>query len=326
MKNVKRMLTLALSVLTLAALPLAGVAADDEPVIAPPKEPQYLAEAVEVTETGKDYLLVKTEDGQSVQLNTGDAWFVDNAAGTPVDAGSVKAGDHVFCYTSRATTMSLPPQRAAVCVLTNVGESTPATLLTVESSTAEKDCMVLDCGDVILRVPFEARVTPLMSRERLTATDLVKGTVLLAWYDVTTLSLPAQATTDRVVVLEKAEQSVPTEQTEKTVTVKTQTAGETVCLPLREAAEGLGFTVEWNAAERSVHLTDGTIQSTVSIGTDSYYYATAIPGAVGMSAPSELGCAPFIDAQGRTVVPAAFFELLGAQCQLGDGEAVLTYA
>ena len=321
MKHVKRMLTFALSVLTLAALPIAGAAADDEPVIAPAKEPQYLAGAVEVTETGKDYLLVKTGDGQSVQLNTGDAWFVDNAAGTPVDAGSVKAGDHVFCYTSRAATKSLPPQRAAVCVLTNVGESTPAALLTVENSIAGKDCMELDCGDVILRVPLEARVTPLMSRERLTATDLVRGTVLLAWYDVTTLSLPAQVTADRVVVLEQAE---PAEPTEKTVTVKTRTVGETVCLPLRETAEGLGFTVEWNAAERSVHLTNGAIQSTVSIGIDSYYYVTAIPGMVGMIAPSELGCAPFIDAQSRTIVPAAFFELLGAQCRLGDGEAVLT--
>ena len=322
MKNMKRVFALALSVLTMAALPVTGMAADDELIAPAPTNLQYQAETVEVTKIGENSLQGKTADGQSIQLDTGDAWFVDNADGTPADADTVKAGDKIYCYSSSADAEQ-PLARTAVCVLTNLGNSVPAKLLTVESSTSETDCVVLDCGDVILRVLSDARVTPLMSRERLTAADLVTGTVLLAWYDVETLSLPAQATTDRVVVLDKAE---PVEQPEKTVTVKTQTVDETVCVPLREAAEALGFTVEWNAAERSVHLTNGTIQSTVIIGTNSYFYATAIPGMVGMSAPSAMGCAPFINAQNRTMVPVEFLKLLGAQCQLGDGEATFTCA
>lgn len=316
MKNVKRMLAFALALLTLAALPVAGLAADE--AAKPEQAPEYLAAAAEVTETGTDWLLVKTEEGETVRLNTGDAWFVDNASGTPVDAGSVKAGDRIYCYTSAATTFSLPPQRAAICILTNVGkEDVPGHLLTVKSRTAETSCMALNCGNVILRVPFDAPVVPLRTRERLNATDLTVGTVLLAWYDVMTLSLPAQATADRVVVLDKAVH---------TVTVKTQDAGGVAVVPLRETAEALGFTVEWNAVERSVRMTDGVRQSTVTIGQDSYIYATAIPGMVGMTAPTSFGCVPAIDAQGRTWVPAAFFELLGAAGEAGSGTITFTYA
>ena len=59
-----------------------------------------------------------------------------------------------------------------------------------------------------------------------------------------------------------------------------------------------------------MHLTNGTVQTTVTIGRDEYFRATALPDADGMSRPEPLGAAPYI-AQSRTWVPAELFGLLG---------------
>ena len=56
-------------------------------------------------------------------------------------------------------------------------------------------------------------------------------------------------------------------------------------VPLRLTAELCGFTVKWNARDRAVHLTNGTVQTTVTIGRDAYFRATALPDADGMSRP-----------------------------------------
>ena len=89
-------------------------------------------------------------------------------------------------------------------------------------------------------------------------------------------------------------------------------------VPLRLTAELCGFTVKWNARDRTVHLTNGTVQTTVTIGRDAYFRATALPDADGMSRPGALGAAPYI-AQSRTWVPAELFGLLGEQIEMrGD--------
>ena len=89
-------------------------------------------------------------------------------------------------------------------------------------------------------------------------------------------------------------------------------------VPLRLTAELCGFTVKWNAKDRAVHLTNGTVQTTVTIGRDEYFRATALPDADGMSRPGALGAAPYI-AQSRTWVPAELFGLLGEQIEMrGD--------
>ena len=89
-------------------------------------------------------------------------------------------------------------------------------------------------------------------------------------------------------------------------------------VPLRLTAELCGFTVKWNARDRTVHLTNGTVQTTVTIGQDEYFRATALPDADGMSRPGALGAAPYI-AQSRTWVPAELFGLLGEQIEMrGD--------
>lgn len=70
-----------------------------------------------------------------------------------------------------------------------------------------------------------------------------------------------------------------------------------------------------------MHLTNGTVQTTVTIGRDEYFRATALPDADGMSRPGALGAAPYI-AQSRTWVPAELFGLLGEYGRDARGRAV----
>ncbi len=80
-----------------------------------------------------------------------------------------------------------------------------------------------------------------------------------------------------------------------------------IMLPLRKVAEKLGFKVEWNDERKAVTLDDGTVNTTVYIGEDTYYMASSI--AIGMSAPTPLGTAPVLK-NSTTYVPAELFNVL----------------
>mgnify|MGYP004586654027 CR=1 FL=1 len=80
-----------------------------------------------------------------------------------------------------------------------------------------------------------------------------------------------------------------------------------IMLPLRKVAEKLGFKVEWNDERKGVTLDDGTVNTTVYIGEDTYYMASSI--AIGMSAPTPLGTAPVLK-NSTTYVPAELFNVL----------------
>lgn len=80
-----------------------------------------------------------------------------------------------------------------------------------------------------------------------------------------------------------------------------------IMVPLRFVAENLGFKVEWNEENQAVRLDDGTVNTMVHIGDDSYYMASST--AIGMSAPTPLGAAPVIKGE-FTYVPADMFNIL----------------
>lgn len=78
---------------------------------------------------------------------------------------------------------------------------------------------------------------------------------------------------------------------------------------LREVSEKLGFTVTWNAKENTIDLDDGEMNTTLTVGVDSYYASSSI--AIGMSAPQSFGTGPLL-IDGKVYVPAEMFcALLG---------------
>ncbi len=83
--------------------------------------------------------------------------------------------------------------------------------------------------------------------------------------------------------------------------------GGNIMVPLRKTAEALSFDVEWNKDNKSAKLDNGSINTTVYIGNDSYYMASST--AIGMSAPTSLGAAPEI-INDVAYVPTDLFEIL----------------
>ena len=83
--------------------------------------------------------------------------------------------------------------------------------------------------------------------------------------------------------------------------------GKNIMIPLRKVAESLGFKVVWDEDKQGVTLDDGEVNTTVYIGTDSYYMASST--AIEMSAPTELGSAPVLK-DSTTYVPVDMFKIL----------------
>lgn len=100
-------------------------------------------------------------------------------------------------------------------------------------------------------------------------------------------------------------------------TVQTKVVKGTEMVPLREVSEKLGFSVTWDAKDDTIYLDDGIMNTTLTVGVDSYYASSS--QAIGMSAPQTLGMGPVL-IEGKTYVPAEMFcALLG-----NEDKAVVT--
>ncbi|KEO83265.1 stalk domain-containing protein [Tumebacillus flagellatus] len=92
---------------------------------------------------------------------------------------------------------------------------------------------------------------------------------------------------------------------------------ESLFVPLRSAAEAMGFTVTWNPGAGSVELSRQAVWTQLTLGRDSYFK--------NKMAPQQLGATPVL-IDDKTYVPLAFFEtILGGQVERGaDGAVKIT--
>ncbi|WP_379156662.1 copper amine oxidase N-terminal domain-containing protein [Paenibacillus sp. sgz5001063] len=84
-------------------------------------------------------------------------------------------------------------------------------------------------------------------------------------------------------------------------------------VPLRAVADGLGFTVAWNAQTKAVELNKGNIFTTVKSGEDRYVINKMY---------TTLGTAPQTN-QGRLYVPASFINKVLRQVITVEGQQIL---
>lgn len=258
------------------------------------------------------------EEAWDLALNLSDETvFLDNAAGTPVSLQDLKEGQAVYVYYSQAMTRSLPPQSAAYAVLTNVGEGTPAKLHVAEQILTGPEGQVTvatDHGGMLVSAVEETKISSLKDKSVVTAQDLKLGTRFFAWYDVVALSYPGQAAAERIVLLPRQEQEeLEISVNGKILDVKAQNRDGVVMVPVRQAADALGFSVSWDQQKREALLTNGQGKVALTVGQDSYQFETAVEGAVGLSAPQSFGAAPEIRDPGVTWAPVQVFDLLTQQ-------------
>lgn len=265
-------------------------------------------------------ITVKSDRAGTVVVHlSGDTVIMDTQTGLPAGEDSIKTGDEVCLYCGDIMGLSEPPQVYAEAVLVNLtDEHAPANLLAAETVTRNTDgslTVQAQDGSLMLNIAKNAQVTPFGTKNIAKLDDIRMGTKFFAWYDVVLESYPMQASTDKVVLLPQTEDPFTIVMLGDIAIGEGRMVDGVAMLPLRKAAEQLGYTVTWNNKDRSAHLTNGKVQTTVIIGADEYFCATALPDADGMSRPSLLGAAPYLDA-GRTWVPAELFRLLGELTEL----------
>ena len=145
---------------------------------------------------------------------------------------------------------------------------------------------------------------------------------LIVFYTISTRSIPAQTTPEKVILVDKEE--IENEEIEKKISVLDKISINKkemdlnkplyskdgfIMFPIRQVAEELGYEVKWNNAEKSVELTKGPQWTKITIGQDNYNFAKMI---VKLGTPASIN-------DSSTYVPLNFLrEILQAQVQVND--------
>lgn len=153
-----------------------------------------IADFAVVKEVGTDSVTIRPDTAYEglIQLNIGDAaLLLDNQTGAAVLPADLKAGDKIYAYWSPMMTRSIPPQSNLQLLLTNVEDSVPAHLHTVEAVEADVSGDIIvttNNGGLLLTIPAAMWQ----------GDALQTGDTVIAWYDVVAMSYPGQAVAERV--------------------------------------------------------------------------------------------------------------------------------
>jgi len=113
----------------------------------------------------------------------------------------------------------------------------------------------------------------------------------------TTLSETDKTLAIEEVPSEKAEEAAPVLNGATVEGIKAEDVNGITMIPLRQVAEGLGYTVTWNGENRSIDLTRGAQFITMTLDKDEYAFSRR--------APQQLGAAPTLVGD-LTYVPLTF--------------------
>lgn len=266
------------------------------------------------------------ERGGELVLNiSAETIVIDSASGKPVGTESLGEGDEIYVFHSPVMTMSLPPQTAAEAIMTNMPQDTDSAMLhTVEQVEETKDGgirILTDNGGLYITAANGAEISPLYTKNIVHLEDVKKGDRIFAWYNIVLESYPGQAYTDKLVLISGEMEPKTAEPADDRFQIvldgdmvlsqKAVVKDGVAMVPLRAVAEALGCKVTWDSAERAATINNGIREMTFDIGMD-LYASIAAPetGLIGMTSPIKLGAAPYLDADGRTWVPAETFEVM----------------
>lgn len=164
--------------------------------------------------------------------------------------------------------MSMPPYLGNVtAVVTNADKGNVCVGLFNDELVNEEASLQLNIAD-------GTQILSTLGTRSILSADDVKGKNAMAFYDVTTRSIPAQTTPSLVVLLEERQAVETTEETTQetdTVTPEPKAIAATEMVALRDAAEAKGYAVKWQGKDQPVLVTKDDI--TVQITLDSVAYS-----------------------------------------------------
>lgn len=205
--------TRTVTVMLAAAMLLSGTAFAEEvtkineaaPVASEAISSQSIKSMITIEEIGENYIIAKTDDEQKIQFNISEATvLIDSSTGAPIELSDLKEGDVLSAEYSSIMTRSIPAQTSALLIASNVENGGMVNFIEVSSVSKNEngDTVVTDkASGLILTIAKDASVTPYKTRNIVKADDISEGTKLVAWYDMVTMSIPAQSSTSKVVLL-----------------------------------------------------------------------------------------------------------------------------
>lgn len=205
-----------------------------------------------VTDRQDGELTVSTETAGTVVVHIAEQTIImDTQTGLPAGAQDIQKGDEVYLYCGEMMALSEPPQVYAKAILVNLtDEHEPASLLSAEQVKRNADgslTVQASDGSLMLNIARNASVTPFGTKNKAKLEDIRMGTRFFAWYDTILESYPAQASTDKVVLLPREDDTFAIVIEGDMVAGEGRMTNGVAMVPLRLTAELCGFTVKWNA-------------------------------------------------------------------------------
>lgn len=287
-------------------------------VIATLESASSLKALVTAAEIGDDYIVVKSDEGREIQLNISEnTVIIDSETANAFSAKDIKAEDELFVQYSSVMTRSIPPQTNAEFIAVNVDKGS-ANLINVDSVSNDEEGNLLvtdNSANIVLTIAKDASVTPYMTKNIVRAADIVPGTKIVAWYDMVTMSIPAYANTDKVVLIPEAVVSEEVDGEFKILVgdKEVDIAGlptapyydeSTLMVPLRKIGEALGYNVGWDDASCVITIGNNTLEAQLKENSATVSLKSAARAA------NEVGNAKAtVVKDGHTYVPLDFFKV-----------------
>lgn len=248
--------------------------------------------------------------GEFTVVVNNNTFVMDSTTGLP-EVATFEVGDMVYVNHEYEITPQDPIDIVATAVMKNVSEtSAPAQMWTVESIERNEDGSVkvlTDNKGMYISIPADAETSAFASRNIVKPSDINIGTTIVVWYDAVAESYPAQAYTEKVVIMPSVEdRTFAAIEGGDIAFAQGKIENGVAMVPMRAIAEKLGYTVSWDGETESVHITNETVDCTVKLGTN--IYSATVNGEE--TEAIELGAASY-EIDGTSYAPVELFNILG---------------
>lgn len=273
--------------------PAAGLADMPTAVVEPARTlgvVQMYGKIVDINKDGQTLSIeVQPNEGESMIFHIDESTYVLDAENAlPMDLEK-RTNDMVSVYYGPAVTMSIPAQSHAVAIFGNAKAELDfpryAAVEAVEKLDNGDIRVTTDGGSRIVTLGKDMPISPYLTKNIVTLNDVQKGSQMVLWYDVMTLSMPAQATAQKAVLLHTPEADtaeaadIIIDGTQITAAgsvidgaaYTTKIGEETVTMvPARAVAQKLGYDVLWNEGTVTLNLHGYAKSATYTVGSTDY--------------------------------------------------------
>ena len=238
----------------------------------------------EVTKTEEgivESVLVEKGENDEVDLIISEETVAVDAEGMPIDLATLQVGALIDATQSMAQTMSLPPQSQAIAIVLKAEEKMSPKYMEIKTISDEEGKTAFESldGNYLIAVDENTEFVPYKTRNIVTRADLKADSKVLVWYDISTKSIPEQATAKKVMILPSVE------ETKDLVILGAEIAGNKIdfakydnvlptvengitYLPIRAIAETIGAKVSWDGTNQTVVIEAGDVKAELKIGSE----------------------------------------------------------